>query len=189
MYGDLLEAFETEFSWTNVDNLSSLKQWYTSYKVNDSVSLPGESTGTTLICYEMVMYLAAKCGALSKSELAGLYDQHYVSGKGWKTILASSEQVYSTSTHSPRPERGDVVFFNNLGHVAMATGATSGDESGCLSFWGYVPIPTADGRMSVTAKIEETTLEALSRYMVSHGPAFVSGAAYTVEVRFGKPPW
>ena len=42
--------------------------------------------------------------------------------RAWINQLASNVRSYSLITHSPFPDQGDLVFFNGLGHVAVATG-------------------------------------------------------------------
>jgi hypothetical protein len=76
------------------------------------------------------------------------------------------------------PQRGDLVFFNGLEHVAMATGS----GANVFTFWPPPNTPFTPG--GTTDKVKVFTIDALVTWWAAHDPKKV---APTVE--FGAPSW
>jgi hypothetical protein len=194
-WGESLRSQNTNFMWTNVSNLSSLEAWHRARKGGVRADLPPSGTATTMICFEVVLFCAVKSGALTLDGLFDLYDKNLgADKKPWYSVLdgtwVTGPKTYNLASHDPMPECGDIVFFNQMGHVALAKGTrNANNEAEVLSFWGLQPIPTPTGGMSVQTGIDNTTIEALATTIQTTGPTFVSGAAFNVAVTFVAPPW
>ena len=80
------------------------------------------------------------------------------------------------------PRRGDLVFWNNWDHVALAVG--SKDRMGrheVISFWAPLPLMFS----GIPAQIKRTTIEELTA--IANDPKYnVSGPA---SVTYGRGPW
>lgn len=81
---------------------------------------------------------------------------------------------------SPTPYRGDLVFFNDLNHVALAAGngRNSEEKVNVYSFWP----PYTDYRSNTVqdyfGPLEETTIEDLVAFMGN-----------SIVVEFASPKW
>jgi hypothetical protein len=75
------------------------------------------------------------------------------------------------------PSRGDLVFFNGLAHVAMATGT----GSDVYTFWPPPNTPFTPG--GTVDRVKISTIEALSNWMTAHP------AIGTPTVEFASPSW
>lgn len=142
-------------------------------------------------CYEILMHGALCADKFAPSQIKDAFDSASKAsdGKPFKYDAALQAQLmkgngrsYSLSNHNPLPEAGDLVFFNRMMHVAMATGVRvagsslpnrkgvnvsytakgvniGGDvdaqEAQVLSFWPrYVVSPTED-KTGFTSKQEQ----------------------------------
>jgi hypothetical protein len=74
------------------------------------------------------------------------------------------------------PQRGDLVFFNGLAHVALATG--SGSE--VYTFWPPPNTPFTAG--GTTDKVKVFTIEALVTWWTANLPP-------APVVEFAAPAW
>jgi hypothetical protein len=134
---------------------------------------------TTINCWEMVLLAAFRTGAI---DWKWIHDAYTASPPGrWDIYLAqrltpSGRQTYNTASPAgPRPQRGDVVLFHGIDHVALATGgrdATGGAE--VYSFWPPPDKPSIRGTVDA---VKITSIEKLARVM---GP---------VPIEFGPGPW
>jgi len=85
------------------------------------------------------------------------------------------------------PIAGDIVFFDDLGHVALATGqvtvgpAFGNDVPGTkiISFWPAPSQPQVNAGAVTT--VEVTTVEAIDQYVRNRGSV--------MKVTFGSPDW
>lgn len=139
---------------------------------------PNASTGI-MNCWELVMFSAYKAGFATKSGLTTVYQSFATDlqagdiGRAisnFETALRrGNEQVYNPANHatSPKPLRGDIVIFDNLGaHVAVATGSYSGSKVEIMSLW------TQNSRKTTRTTVEDLMADGAS------GP-----------IRFYSPRW
>jgi hypothetical protein len=147
--------------------------------------LPAIAATTTMNCWEVVLLLAYRRGAVSWQWIHDVY----VSGtdpEAWNKNLvekmSSGLQIpYGPADSPPRvPIRGDIVFFQGAAHVALATGTRDGmGRTQVLSFWPPPDIVTYTwGQLD---KVKLTTIEELV--------AFMSGRGWEHEVTYATPPW
>jgi hypothetical protein len=127
-------------------------------------TVPDPRTGK-FNCWEMVLFSAYRCGALSEAALKGFYTRAKAQMKKTKDdmdfprtlekeLRGSAVQTYDPKDkNSPRPLRGDLVIFDEAAsHVALATGNRVGGAVEIVSHW-----PPPDGKHTV----KRTTIEAL----------------------------
>jgi hypothetical protein len=76
----------------------------------------------------------------------------------------------------PMPQRGDIVFFDGIAHVALATG--NGSE--VYTFWPPPNTPFTAG--GTTDKVKVFTIEALVLWWAANMPP-------QPVVEFGPPSW
>jgi hypothetical protein len=145
-------------------------------------------------CWEAVLLAAYLAGAVRWTQLHALYKRNdprwedeeigawenqvgsFLSPEGatWQDFPAAG------GAQPPRPARGDIVFFNGMDHVAMATGTFDAEgRSEILSFW---PPPGDWDRKAKVEEVKLVTVEAIKTWWTSHG----RGAA---RVSFGPPSW
>ena len=132
---------------------------------------PRLTRSTTINCWEMVLLAAYRCGVIDWNWIHNLYTA--VSVSGWVSRMASSTNPYVPGTTTL--SRGDLVFFNGLDHVALATG--EGDR--IYTFWPPPDNPSIPGTVD---RVKISTIRALSSYMTTH---FGS----TPVVTYGTPAW
>jgi hypothetical protein len=135
------------------------------------------SATSVLNCWEMVLYAAWKSGSLAWSWIHSIYS--YV-GPDWSNEFVrrtgKGSKTWNPSTKTPKPKKGDVVYFNGTAHVTLATGVT--DAAGNThvdSFWPApdvafkLPMPQHGAGHGVAAgtpdKVKDTTIEALKAWM------------------------
>jgi hypothetical protein len=131
---------------------------------------PALGASTTINCWEMVLLAAFRARVITWAWIHDLYVNRGMDT--WVGRMASSTSLYVSGTS--RPQRGDLVFWNGLDHVALATG--SGEE--IISFW---PPPDMPSRVGTVDKVKTTTITALSNYMTP-----IWGAP---TVTFGAGTW
>lgn len=179
--------------WTNAPNLSSLETWAKQTLAGHAPPLPTVAAATTLICYELPLLAARRAGMLDDAALAALYARNLSSHQRWVQILNGNlvfgPTEYQRATQSPLPVAGDLVFIDGMGHVGLATGRVSlGGDPLIVSFWGFSPIPTAAGRMSVTTPVTVDSAVALAE-IVDAARRQVQPGALPVPITFTSPPW
>jgi hypothetical protein len=167
--GEMEEMLGEEATWvpSGPGSANTFESW---------ASAPTEGTApplkksTTINCWEMVLLAAYRCGVIDWNWINNLYTA--VSPSAWVSRMASSTTTYvpGTSTLS----RGDLVFFNGLAHVALATG--EGDK--IYTFW---PPPDKPSSIGTIDEVKISTIKALSDYMTP-----IWG---TPVVTFGTPTW
>ena len=79
---------------------------------------------------------------------------------------------------TPKPQRGDLVFFDGLAHVALATG--KGAE--VYTFWPPPNTPFAAG--GTTDQVKVFTIDALVIWWEANMPAKTKP-----RTQFGPPAW
>jgi hypothetical protein len=134
---------------------------------------------TLINCWEVVLLAAFRAGVLPWK---WIHDTYTRAGSGWAAYLASQlipsgKQVYNrANAAAPAPANGNIVLFDGVNHVAMATGSRDGTgRSEVMSFW---PPPDVPGGAGTIDRVKVTTIEQL---MDAMGP--------TTRVEFGPPPW
>ncbi|MEL6812052.1 MAG: DUF4157 domain-containing protein [Bacteroidota bacterium] len=135
-------------------------------------SAPKVLPSTTINCWEMVMLAAYRVGALSWRWIHELYTTVPISD--WPDRMSSSRTAYTAGDAIPR---GNLVFFDGVAHVALATG--NPDE--VLTFW---PPPDFASYSSGTVdEVKVRKISALVSYMAGHP---MMG---TPVVEYGPPSW
>lgn len=186
----------TQVTWTNHEPASTLCQWYRAGTRLNPGALPNITGATMMVCFELPMIAAAMAGSISARKLWELYDAHWSRNKSWDSILQGSwtSSTYNVKLHRPVPKKGDIVFFNGLAHVAIATGNRNRPGE-IVSVWGM----DTTG-LSANTDIEITSSEALyasiqqqtARLSVGGGVGATSPLGNTVPplvIKFANPPW
>ena len=156
------------------------------------------SSTTVLNCWEMVLWTAYKMKVLT---WAWIHDAYMYSGADWadelaKRLTPKSAASYNRATKSPKPRRGDIVLFDGISHVAVATGREDASGPHIYSFW---PPPTTafaprdyrkPGRGKGVAAgtpdaVKDTNIEDVAKACDDTRP----GHLHTCVVTFGAPPW
>lgn len=147
---------------------------------------PAVQPATKINCWEMVLLVAFRAGAISWKWIHDVYTaSSAATGGDWGAYLAlrltpSGRQTYNRgSPAGPQPRRGDVVLFNGVAHVAMATG--SRDAAGRTQVYSFWPPPNKGSFAGTVDAVKITTIEELADYMIAQwGP---------VHIEFGAGPW
>ena len=144
--------------------------------------LPTIADTTTMNCWEVVLLLAHRQGAVSWQ---WIHDVYVSDAKDWyenlvKKMSSGLQIPYGPSDNPPRvPIRGDIVFFDGAAHVALATGTRDGTgRTQVLSFWPPPDIVIySEGTLD---KVKLTTIEQLVAFM---------SAKKEPVVTYATPPW
>jgi hypothetical protein len=134
---------------------------------------PSINRSTTINCWEMVLLAAYRSQVIDWNWIHNLYVS--TPYPNWPSRLAASRSAYVPGTSVL--SRGDIVFFNNLAHVALATG----ERDDVYTFWPPPDNPSYNGTVD---RIKIRTIRAISAYMAGV-PTW--GGAPTVT--FGAPSW
>jgi hypothetical protein len=143
---------------------TSFEQWASAAT---EATAPKIEPATTINCWEMVLYAAYKAGVITWAWIHDLYVNK--DPATWADEMSASRKPYVAGTS--KMNRGDLVFFDDTSHVALATG--KGDE--ILTFW---PPPDKGSYSGTVDKVKLSTVKALSDYMtpiwgtppVTYGP-------------------
>jgi hypothetical protein len=140
-------------------------------------TLPALSAAFVLNCWEAVLVAAFRQGAINWQWIHNLYVT--VPAGNWvATMTRGARHTYNVGGVNPAmPSRGDLVFFNGLAHVAMATGT----GSDVYTFWPPPNTPFTPG--GTVDRVKISTIEALSNWMTAHP------AIGTPTVEFASPSW
>lgn len=172
---------DRKFLWTNNIRYSSLSRWAAeNFESNTLTDLPPLNEDLVMTCYEFPLYAAATVGAISLEQLLGFYKQAYIERKPWNTILNgywfSNPTVYDTNTHQPDIPKGNIVFFNDVEHIAMSAGDRGLDGNQMVvSFWGFSNNPA----QGIPTPLTVDSVEALTALMKPQD----------AEIGFAKAPW
>jgi hypothetical protein len=125
-------------------------------------------------CWEMVLYSAYRSGVVTKAWIVQIHANAAAGGNYHDTLAAAmgfgGAAVWAPGQAIPR---GQVVFFDGMAHVAIATGNVVGGEQEIMSLW----ILPATGAGNFNSVNQRTTVEAIMR-------------AYPIaEVRHTAAPW
>jgi hypothetical protein len=84
----------------------------------------------------------------------------------------------------PPPPRGNIVFFNGVGHVAISTGNLVNGESEVMSLW-LLPV---SGPGEFNSRLQRTTIEDIIAGRTDVIPRYPGGSAH-VAIKHGPNPW
>jgi hypothetical protein len=140
----------------------------------------------TINCWEMVIVSALQAKLIDWKWVHKLYTSSL--GAGWGSFLVSTLTRGARAPYkvkdkdSPRPNAGQIVFFNGSAHVAMANGMLDGTapvpRAQIYTFW---PPPGQASIPGTQDKVKVSTIEELSDFM-----APIWGAPV---VEIARPPW
>lgn len=144
--------------------------------------LPKIAETTTMNCWEVVLLLAFRKKAVSWK---WIHDVYVSDPTSWSENLvekmSSGLQIpYQPKSNPPHlPLRGDIVFFDDAGHVALATGTRNGEgKTEVLSFWPPPDNPALAGALDA---VKITNIEDLEDFMKKQ--------RWNHDVTFATPPW
>jgi hypothetical protein len=136
---------------------------------------PAVGPGTLINCWEVVLLAAHRGGALPWSRIHTLYTATPFAS--WQATLTTGPvRRYGGKAPVTPPQRGDLVFFDGLAHVALATG--KGSE--VYTFWPPPDTPFKPGATEDRVKV--FTIEDLVTWWTAN-----FGKAPVVEI--GAPSW
>jgi hypothetical protein len=140
---------------------------------------PAVTATTVMNCWEAVLLSAYRAGVIDWAWIHKLYTTPGFPAAWESLMLRGGRTTYKVGGPNPvMPQRGDLVFFNGLEHVAMATGS----GANVFTFWPPPNTPFTPG--GTTDKVKVFTIDALVTWWAAHDPKKV---APTVE--FGAPSW
>ncbi|MGW3649396.1 eCIS core domain-containing protein [Streptomyces sp. NPDC000878] len=147
---------------------------------------PGELTRTTTLnCWEAILYAAYKVGALTWRDLNNVYTMVAANpGLSLMTAMVGAHPRSAYVNGVSEPERGDLVFFNGLDHVALAAGQKLGTDTVVYSFWPAPDVAFSDSLNGTVDRVKECTIEELVTVIQGWDP---TGPAPVVE--FADPAW
>ena len=214
----------TQITWIGVTQGNfeghTLAEWAIVGRNGDS--LPPETTGTQVSCFELYLLAMLQAGQapLKKGQTARQFmDAFFLKvlpndailfkkgkpGQGWvdglrgKKPLTVYDHIHDDGSPKRKmPSAGQLVFFNGLAHVCMATGSavTTMVRSArsvspeILSFWG--PFPNfGEPRVQPTA-VYHSTIGEMRDYMIAAANAGLSHSPTTADqydIRFADPFW
>jgi len=137
---------------------------------------PAVTAATVMNCWEAVLLSAYRSGSITWSWIHHMYTAEPMAN--WvATMSRGARHTYSVpGPNLNMPQRGDMVFFNGLAHVALATG--SGSE--VYTFWPPPNTPFTAG--GTTDRVKVFTIEALVAWWSANMPP-------APVVEFGAPRW
>jgi len=137
---------------------------------------PAVTATTVMNCWEAVLLSAYRAGAITWAWIHNLYTT--VPMADWVTAM-SRRPLHTYAVPGPNaimPQRGDIVFFDGIAHVALATGS----GSDVYTFWPPPNTPFTPG--GTTDKVKVFTIEALVAWWSANLPP-------APTVQFGAPRW
>lgn len=138
---------------------------------------------TTLNCWEAILYAAYKVGALTWRDLNTVYTTVAADPDlSLMTAMVGTHPRYAYVNGASEPERGDLVFFDGLAHVALAAGRKRGTETVIYSFWPAPDVEFSDSLNGTADRVKECTIEELVTVMQGW-----TGLAPVVQ--FADPAW
>ena len=141
---------------------------------------------TTFNCWEAVVIAAIIGGVITNGTgLVTLYQEsHDAFGKALtQALVTGAGRAYTPGSLLDAPVCGDIVLFDGLAHVAIATGRSDSTGTEVLSFWP-APVKSAAefGPHGTPTQMLLTTIEALGAWM--------NLAFHQVpKITFGSPDW
>jgi hypothetical protein len=137
---------------------------------------PAMTSTTVMNCWEAVLLSAYRSGSITWNRIHNMYVS--VPPANWvATMSRGANHTYAVpGPNLHMPQRGDIVFFDGIAHVALATG--NGSE--VYTFWPPPNTPFTAG--GTTDKVKTFTIEALVTWWAAHMPP-------QPVVQFGAPSW
>ncbi len=137
---------------------------------------PPVTSTTVMNCWEAVLLSAYRSGSISWTWIHNMYVS--VSPSNWvSTMTRGARHTYAVPGPNLRmPQRGDLVFFDGLAHVALATGS----GSNVYTFWPPPNTPFTAG--GTTDKVKVFSIEQLVDWWGKNMPP-------QPVVEFGAPSW
>lgn len=171
-----------QVTWTNHQPASSLVQWYRN-NARGAVAPPAIGPGLSMVCYELPFWGAYHSGVWSANKLWDVVDAFDNVGHGSATSIISALTSYWSFTKTlGNPavnslRKGDIVFFNGVGHVCIATGVARNPNE-VFSVWGMNPLG-----IQANTPVERTTVGTILGQIAIGAP----GVAQTVT--YCRPAW
>ncbi|WP_183564883.1 eCIS core domain-containing protein [Mucilaginibacter sp. SP1R1] len=136
---------------------------------------PAVTSTTVMNCWEAVLLSAYRSGALPWSSIHRIYVS--LPTADWVGAMSRGTlNTYRIPGPSTPPQRGDIVFFNGIAHVALATGT----GSQVYTFWPPPNTPFTAG--GTTDRVKVYTIEDLVTWWTAH-------MGSTPVVQFATPAW
>jgi len=185
-----LSAKKAEAMWTpsSPGSKDTFDTWARAKSAQAAGPLPPVAPTTKLNCWEMVMLSALRAGVTTWQWVHDLYSKGAQSADYQTLIMDALSRGARTpydwhtrrgeASTTPRPNRGQVVFFDDISHVALATGQTKPTQqagrtgSEVMSFW-----PPAAA---------QATLDSVKSYAIED---LAQGMSDNTKVEFSQPPW
>lgn len=139
---------------------------------------PAVKATTVMNCWEAVLLAAYRAGAIKWQWIHDLYTATTFGADWISKMTRGALTDYSVPGPTPKPQRGDLVFFDGLAHVALATG--KGAE--VYTFWPPPNTPFAAG--GTTDQVKVFTIDALVIWWEANMPAKTKP-----RTQFGPPAW
>jgi hypothetical protein len=169
------QSVGTRMVW-NPSNPTSGTDFQTWASAATETPFPAVTPTTVMNCWESVLLAAHRAGAVSWTWIHNLYTTTPFPADWETAMLRGARTTYNIPGPNPvMPQRGDLVFFNGIEHVALATGS----GSNLYTFWPPPDTPVTRGGTPDRVKI--FTIEALVAWWT---PRY--GAP---KVEFGAPAW
>ncbi|WP_146108208.1 hypothetical protein V5P93_005735 [Actinokineospora auranticolor] len=186
--------------WANFNYENrAFQQWCQSA---DPGPLPPLCPEIRMNCWEMVMYAAIVSGELTRAQAQEIYrfENSAAGREAWTrrlTGLLGGAERRRYRRGGPPPRRGQIVFWNGISHVGMATGRMRGGSPEVYTFW---PPPTnlaefvnkkKPGRAGLLGHatddyVKTSTIDALRAYMLDPDGEV---KAAEVVVEYSDPKW
>lgn len=158
-------------------------------EADSETAAPKLGPDTTLNCWEMILLASYNAGSLGWGPIHEVYVKRPRNSdpNAWFRVVARSFTPQGTTRYTrekpgPRPAAGDIVLFDGVDHVALATGTE--DELGRSLVLSFFPPKDAD-----SVKTDRGTLGSAKLLTVDWLAAEMDGAGMTTTVKFGPPPW
>ncbi|HET6548532.1 MAG TPA: hypothetical protein VFG79_08760, partial [Solirubrobacter sp.] len=142
---------------------------------------PPISSLTTINCWEMILLCAYRAGLLSWQ---WIHDQYTSSAPNWRIHMYDALSRGARTPWKPgdAPVRGELVFFDDIAHVALATGGLDGaGKAPILSFWP--PPDHISYTWGTLDAVKLTTIDDLADFWKTNKPP---GFA---KIELAAPPW
>ncbi len=137
---------------------------------------PAVTSTTVMNCWEAVLLSAYRAGAINWNWIHNLYVSTPM-GNWVATMTRGARHTFAVPGPNPTmPQRGDLVFFNGLAHVALATG----NGSDVYTFWPPPNTPFTPG--GTTDKVKVFAIEDLVTWWAANMPP-------PPTVEFAAPAW
>jgi hypothetical protein len=142
---------------------------------------PAVTTTTVMNCWEAVLLAAYRAGAITWSWIHNLYTAvPFVPAGNWATTMSRGPR-HTYAVPGPNlmmPQRGDLVFFNGIAHVALATG----NGSDVYTFWPPPNTPFSPPPGGTTDQVKVYSIEDIVAWWTANMPG-------ALVVEFAAPAW